>query len=593
MFAVPGWNVSAPIQAQVETAGSNDAAKNKKKKLGKKALKRKEKQEATVSAENLGEIWDKAVEAGHGRLETDKADESRRPAVEKETGVRAEAEAETVGDGAVEKRGKKRKRGKAGGRKNREGGDEMATDNKTETLAAPVESMQQETAVDGQSKRDKKKRKKEQEVDSTTTTTNTTTTTTTPKASDAPLPAAAVDLLPEPKGLTPLQRSMRSKLASARFRHLNESLYTKPSGESLDLFKQDPSMFEDYHRGFQQQVEVWPSNPVDSYVSSILARGKLRTRDPWKDKQRQAKKGKSAAPDQEPPTSAVVRATGDAKPLPRNIKGHCTIADLGCGTASLSYRLQAHLKPLDLSVHSYDLSKPSGPSAPLVTVADISALPLADNSIDIAIFCLALMGTNWLDFIDEAYRVLRWKGELWVSEIKSRFSRINDKKKSVPINSIGSLHKKDHPAKKNKARKPQHDKPEPEGPQDSADEAELAAAVDGNTATAATTIGTHDSTDISAFIQVLRKRGFVLDALPERPHDAIDGSNKMFVKMQFVKAVHPSVGKNAREDQKTGAKPAELRMGIKGKKFGVVVREEEEGGEGDGQVLKPCLYKIR
>jgi len=580
MFAVPGWNVSAPIKAQVEAAKPKDPTK-----LGKKALKRKEKHEVRVNAENIGEFWEKAVEAVDAKPQAitkpeAKARESHDPVAK----GAAAAEADAVGEGAVEKRGKKRKRGKAGGRKNREDGGETAE--KTETVAASTQKMPQETTVDGESKRDKKKRKKEQQADSTATS----------KASDATLPTAAVDLLPEPKGLTPLQRSMRSKLASARFRHLNESLYTKASGESLALFKQDPSMFEDYHRGFQQQVEVWPSNPVDSYVSSILARGKLRMRDPWKDKQRQAKKGKSAAPDEEPPTSAVVRATGDAKPLPRNIKGHCTIADLGCGTASLSYRLQAHLRPLNVTVHSYDLSKPSGPSAPLVTVADISALPLADNSVDIAIFCLALMGTNWLDFIDEAYRVLRWKGELWVSEIKSRFSRIDDnkKKRTAPINSIGSLHKKDHPAKKKPPKKPQHDKPEPEGPQDSADEAELAAAVDGNLATTSAG-GACDSTDISAFVQVLRKRGFVLDAPPERPHEAVDGSNKMFVKMQFVKAAHPSVGKNAREDQKGGAKPAGLRMGIKGKKFGVVGGEEGEGegGEEEGRVLKPCLYKIR
>ncbi|KAI8938531.1 hypothetical protein NX059_004417 [Plenodomus lindquistii] len=589
MFAVPGWNVSAPIKAQTETPKPKDPNK-----LGKKAMKRKEKQEVKVNTENIGEYWDKAIETVNSKpieasKPTPKVQEAPKTATNGTATTEAEAEAEVAGEGTAEKRGKKRKRGKAGGRKNKEEAAEGAAKTETAESIAPsstdTTSAAQETSAekpattDPDSKREKKKRKKERQAAESAS------------KPEATLPAAAVDLLPEPKGLTPLQKSMRSKLASARFRHLNESLYTKPSAESLDLFKQDPSMFEDYHRGFQQQVEVWPSNPVDSYVASILARGKISTRDPWKAAQRAAKKGKGIAPTEEAPTSAVVRATGDAKPLPRNIKGHCTIADLGCGTASLSYRLQSHLKPLNLTFHSYDLSKPTGPSANLVTVADISALPLQDNSVDIAIFCLALMGTNWLDFIDEAYRVLRWKGELWVSEIKSRFGRVVDSKTGskqthkVPINSIGSLNKKDAKPPAKKSKKKADDKPEPEGPQDSDDEAELAVAIDGQP--------TVDTTDISAFIEVLRKRGFVLDALPERQMEAVDLSNKMFVKMQFVKAAHPSAGKNAREDQKSGAKPQGLKMGIKGKKFSAVGEEEGRKSDRDGEVLKPCLYKIR
>jgi ribosomal RNA-processing protein 8 len=555
MFSVPGWNVTAPVKAQVAAPKPKDPNK-----VGKKALKRKQKQEEQINAENLVEHWDK-VASGNASKPQEKP---QAEAITSEVnGV------EAAGDGVQEKRGKKRKRGKAGGNKNKQdNGDAAAKTDEAGAVEPEAAADKSTAAADGESKRDKKKRKKDQKADSANATT----------AVETPIPAAAVNLIPEPKGLTPLQRSMRSKLASARFRHLNESLYTKPSKESLDLFKEDPSMFEDYHRGFAQQVEVWPSNPVDGYVASILARGKFRTKDPWKDKKRQAKKGNTEFTE---PESAVVPARGDAKPLPRNMNGHCTIADLGCGTASLSYRLQPHLKHLNLTFHSFDLSKPSGPSAPLVTVADISALPLKDNSVDIAIFCLALMGTNWLDFIDEAYRVLRWRGELWISEIKSRFGRPkssssgNITQRKIPINSIGSL-KKALPPKKTK-------KDEEETTE--ADDAELSVAVDGNPA--------QETTDVSAFIEVLRKRGFVLDALPERQNDAIDLSNKMFVKMQFVKAAHPSKGKNAKEDQKAGAGRPQMKFGLKGKRVGALKDKEEEGDEVDGRVLKPCLYKIR
>jgi ribosomal RNA-processing protein 8 len=572
MFAVPGWNVAAQVKTQVEAPKPKDSTKP-----GKKAQKRKEKrEEQQVDADNLAEQWDSIANGKGSQAEKTKKSET--------DGVEATDEA------AQEKRGKKRKRGKAGGNKDKEvdadgaKGVEAETAATTEPTNAKAEAAkateEKLTTADGESKREKKKRRKESKADKLLAANAT-------SANSTPATPVLENLLPEPKGLTPLQRSMRSKLASARFRHLNEALYTKPSADSASLFKEDPSMFEDYHRGFAQQVEVWPSNPVDGYVNSILARGKLRNKDVRKDRRGPAKNGIRRGPGfEEEETTSIAPPRGDAKPLPRDFKGHCTVADLGCGTASLSYRLQPHLQSLNLTFHSFDLSKPTGPSADLVTIADISALPIPENSVDVAIFCLALMGTNWLDFIDEAYRILRWKGELWVSEIKSRFGRVDKKKGGIPINSIGSL-KKTMDKKPPKAKKAKADKPPEEGPVDSEDEAELAVNVDGQEG--------KEGTDVSAFIEVLRKRGFVLDALPERPGDAIDLSNKMFVKMQFVKAAHPSKGKNAREDQKSGAvaqRGGGMKFGLKGKRFGAG-EGENEGDEKDGAVLKPCLYKIR
>ncbi|KAI2483541.1 Ribosomal RNA-processing protein 8 [Pyrenophora tritici-repentis] len=570
MFSVPGWNVAAQVKTQVE------APKPKESKPGKKAQKRKEKrEEQQVNADNLAEQWESIASGKGGEVVKIQKAEAK--------------DVEFTDEAAQEKRGKKRKRGKAGGNKDKRQGEDGAKDSETEdataaddTKASPAKpATDKPTTADAESKRDKKKRKKESKADKLLAA----------NANDtASTPAAPTleNLLPEPKGLTPLQRSMRSKLASARFRHLNEALYTKPSADSASLFKEDPSMFEDYHRGFAQQVEVWPSNPVDSYVNSILVRSKLRPKDQRRDRRGPPKNAVRRGPGfEEEETTTIAPPRGDAKPLPRDLKGHSTIADLGCGTASLSYRLQPHLQSLNLTFHSFDLSQPTGPSKNLVTVADIKALPLPDNSVDVAIFCLALMGTNWLDFIDEAYRILRWKGELWVSEIKSRFGRVDKKKGGVPINSIGSLKKNVDKKLLKPTKKQKADKAPAEGPEDSEDEAELAVVVDGQEG--------KDGTDVSAFIDVLRKRGFVLDALPERPGDAIDLSNKMFVKMQFVKAAHPSKGKNARDDQKAGAvaqRGGGMKFGLKGKRMSAVA-DEEEGDEKEKAVLKPCLYKIR
>ncbi|TQS31770.1 hypothetical protein Golomagni_07937, partial [Golovinomyces magnicellulatus] len=241
--------------------------------------------------------------------------------------------------------------------------------------------------------------------------------------------------------------------------------------------------------------------------------------------------------------------------LPRSA-GVCTIADLGCGDAALAASLQADKAKLSIHVKSYDLQSPSS----LVTKADIANLPLNEGDINVAIFCLALMGTNWIDFIEEAYRILHWKGELWVAEIKSRFGPI--RKKHAPVeHSVG------HRRKNQKKGK---------GGADSANNTEdLAVEVDGQD-------DRRKETDVSAFVEALRKRGFVLNG---ENSDAIDLSNKMFVKMRFIKATSPIKGKNVTEQPKD-----------RGKKKTFAPKQGEEEGTDDvneAAILKPCVYKIR
>jgi ribosomal RNA-processing protein 8 len=557
MFAVPGWNLSAPLKTQVEDpAAKKNAGESKKS----KKRKREKKEAEDVNEANVGEIFDKIVAPKEDVPNANGENEGT-------SEVHTAEGAEEAPAKKKRKRGKKKPKPKNGADcaldKDIEKNDSATVNGNTpkpkgkgansEPVAARQQKPNEEQKLSENGKSAKPPKKNA------------------PKAIEPPTTlASTLSLLPEPKGLTPLQRSMRIKLASARFRHLNESLYTKPSAESLSIFKDSPEMFEEYHRGFQQQVEVWPENPVDVYVQAILSRGKVRLRDAWKDKKRNDKKRQGGAEEQ-PQDSA----SPALKPLPRSMKGHATIADLGCGTAALAYTLQPHLKNLNLTIHSFDLSKPSGPSGPLVTIADISALPLPDSSVDVAVFCLALMGTNWLDFVDEAYRILRWRGELWVAEIKSRFGRVNRKGKP-PINSVGSL-RKDAAPKKNVTRKGR-EKAEPEGPQNSDDEEQLATHVDG-------VEGPKNETDVSAFVEVMRKRGFVLD---QEEKMSVDMRNKMFVRMQFVKAAAPVKGKNVKKDDGEGA----ARGAGKGKKF-IQLDEEDEGDEKDAATLKPCLYKVR
>ena len=52
-------------------------------------------------------------------------------------------------------------------------------------------------------------------------------------------------------------------------------------------------------------------------------------------------------------------------------------------------------------------------------------MPLEDEELDIGVFSLSLMGTNFPDFLVEANRVLKHDGTLFIAEVLSRFKDIN------------------------------------------------------------------------------------------------------------------------------------------------------------------------
>jgi ribosomal RNA-processing protein 8 len=123
-----------------------------------------------------------------------------------------------------------------------------------------------------------------------------------------------------------------------------------------------PNVFQ-YHAGCRHQVQSWPTNPVSRYISDL------------------------------------------SKYPPKTI-----IADLGCGDAALARALLAE----DLIVLSYDLVSDNH----LVVAADICAcIPLPGSEgpdetpggqiVDVAVFALSLMGTNWVNSVREAWRILK------------------------------------------------------------------------------------------------------------------------------------------------------------------------------------------
>ncbi|OTB03290.1 hypothetical protein M426DRAFT_60646 [Hypoxylon sp. CI-4A] len=503
MFAVPGWSVSADgLKSEAKPAApkpTQDESDSRKR-------KRPSGPQTRVTESNVADLWEQVIEGRSGKKAKSDKDHGSKPGVRERPKVTkkendSKPTLKSPGDakaGEEAKKDKKKKKSKA-----------LKENEDSEKLEAKEAAANQHKQV------------------------------------SAPKTA--------PK-LTPLQAAMREKLVSARFRHLNETLYTKPSADSFQLFQDSPEMFQEYHEGFRRQVEVWPENPVEGYMRDIKQRGS----------QKAPQKSRQGGSHSSGPSSS---SSGGVAALPRT-NNVCTIADLGCGDAKLAESLQTEKKKLRLRLLSYDLQSPS----PLVTKADIANLPLEDGSVNVVVFCLALMGTNWLDFVEEAYRILHWKGELWVAEIKSRFGQVGKGGKKqqtgTPVaHSVGNRRKVQ--GKKGKGK-------DADGPDGKEDETELAIEVDGAD-------DKREETDVTAFVEALRRRGFVLQG-------AVDLRNKMFVKMHFIKAASPSVGKGV-----VALKEPPVRSSTGPKKTGVKFIDGEADQEkvDESSILKPCVYKLR
>jgi ubiquinone/menaquinone biosynthesis C-methylase UbiE len=57
-----------------------------------------------------------------------------------------------------------------------------------------------------------------------------------------------------------------------------------------------------------------------------------------------------------------------------------------------------------------------------VTACDISKLKLEDHSVNIAILCLAMWGSNCREYLVEAYRILEEGGKLLIYEPSKRWT---------------------------------------------------------------------------------------------------------------------------------------------------------------------------
>ena len=283
-----------------------------------------------------------------------------------------------------------------------------------------------------------------------------------------------------PPPLTALQQKFAAKLSGGHFRVLNEQLYSQPGRASFAQMQASPALFDAYHAGYRAQVSGWPTNPLDSIIADVRSR----------------------------PSGSVV-------------------ADFGCGEARLSAAVGKHA-----TVHSFDLVA----RAPGVIACDMSHVPLVDASVDTAIFCLSLMGTDYMNFLREATRVLRAGGRLLIAEIRSRFEAVSG---GNGADAGGGKSSAQQAGLRATGKRPR------EGVDEAGGSVGGAGAAGGN--------------GLDAFIRSIEKLGFVLNSRDEK--------NTMFVRLTFIKT----------------------KTNVKGPSGGA----GDGGGGSEAPKLKACKYKKR
>ncbi len=99
-----------------------------------------------------------------------------------------------------------------------------------------------------------------------------------------------------------------------------------------------------------------------------------------------------------------------------------TIGDFGCGEALLAQAVSDRH-----TVYSFDHVAVNDD----VVGCDMAHVPLDDGALDVAVFSLSLMGSNFTDYLREAHRTLKLDGHLHIYEASSRFSDLDGFVKGV------------------------------------------------------------------------------------------------------------------------------------------------------------------
>ena len=159
----------------------------------------------------------------------------------------------------------------------------------------------------------------------------------------------------------------RRQASYGNFSRMNARWNTSYSQTTLTRLKENPEEWMQYHTLYQQSRKTWEIVPYKETIRWLKLRSNLE------------------------------------------------VGDFGCGEALIAQEVGEQHK-----VHSFDFVAINDD----VTECDIRNVPLEDDVLDVAIFNLALMGKNVADYINEAARVVRLDGQLWIYETEARLQTL-------------------------------------------------------------------------------------------------------------------------------------------------------------------------
>jgi superfamily II DNA or RNA helicase len=168
-----------------------------------------------------------------------------------------------------------------------------------------------------------------------------------------------------------LQLAGKSKLASLRkigdITRLNQQISQETSQITHKRFMEHPQQWYEYHEAYRDTRQEWQITPYQEAIK-------------W---------------------------------CSHSARSQYVVGDFGCGEALLA-------QALENKVHSFDHIAINE----FVIACDMTNVPLSNATLDVAIFSLSLMGTNYVDYLKEAYRCLKVDGHLWIAEPTSRIADI-------------------------------------------------------------------------------------------------------------------------------------------------------------------------
>tara|TARA_Y100001980_G_C14524680_1_gene300135 strand:- start:46 stop:1551 length:1506 start_codon:yes stop_codon:yes gene_type:complete len=143
----------------------------------------------------------------------------------------------------------------------------------------------------------------------------------------------------------------------------------------------------------------------------------------WVEYHRISKENEESFPDEEIPRNKMIKYLEN---LPGKKKK--VVADLGCGFAEINQHFKDNLR---FEFHNFDHHS----SSEFIVSRDIKNTELDDYSVDVAILCLAMWGSNCKEYLKEAYRILDTGGTLLISEPYKRWNQELDEQ-GKPINKL-------------------------------------------------------------------------------------------------------------------------------------------------------------